>query len=55
MRKYRNATIHLNFSLWQITTKNNREQPNKKTGFAVKVNVEQSIIIVLHYLDRYLQ
>ena len=33
MRKYRNATIYLNFRLWQIK-KNNREQPNKKTRLA---------------------
>ena len=33
MHKYTNATIYLNFRLWQIT-KNNREQPNKKTRLA---------------------
>ena len=56
MRKYRNATINLNFRLWQITTKNNREQHNKKTGFAVKVTVEQSIIALYYlYSDYYLQ
>ena len=56
MRKYRNATINLNFRLWQITTKNNREQHNKKTGFAVKVTVEQSIIALYYlYSDHYLQ